>query len=144
MSESGEPGDTTPTENSGDAADLAPEPSSNRDDRQAADQASGSDRRRRAPRIWDTDNATPPEPQAALPARSEPPTRAPAPIPPPVHQSPEPETINAAPVIRRHEMGSSEARIERVVVTPGDASSASDEPATPQRKGWWQRRFGGE
>ena len=49
------------------------------------------------------------------------------------------------PPTRRHETGSSEPRIERVVVTPGQNA---DEPAeaapAPQRKGWWQRKFGGE
>jgi ribonuclease E len=47
---------------------------------------------------------------------------------------------------RRHETGSSEPRIERVVVRPGDESSGSDgeAQAAPQRKGWWQRKFSGE
>ncbi|CCB66412.1 ribonuclease E/G [Hyphomicrobium sp. MC1] len=47
---------------------------------------------------------------------------------------------------RRHEIGSSEPRIERVVVRPGDEGSATDAEAqaAPQRKGWWQRKFGGE
>lgn len=47
---------------------------------------------------------------------------------------------------RRHEIGSSEPRIERVVVRPGDEGSAADAEvqAAPQRKGWWQRKFGGE
>jgi ribonuclease E len=53
----------------------------------------------------------------------------------------------AAPVRRRHEVGSSEPRIERVVVRPGE--ERNDDPAAevqgvPQRKGWWQRKFGGE
>jgi len=45
---------------------------------------------------------------------------------------------------RRHEVGSSEPRIERVVVRPGEegAEPAGDAQA-PQRKGWWQRKFGG-
>ena len=51
----------------------------------------------------------------------------------------------ADPVRRRHELDSSEPRLERVVVRPGHEGegSASSEPA-PQRKGWWQRRFGSE
>jgi ribonuclease E len=46
---------------------------------------------------------------------------------------------------RRHEVGSSEPRIERVVVRPGEerAEPAADAQAAPQRKGWWQRKFGG-
>jgi ribonuclease E len=51
-----------------------------------------------------------------------------------------------APVRRRHEVGSSEPRIERVVVVgPGDQRAETESPApAPQRKGWWQRKFGGE
>ncbi|MGE0056020.1 MAG: Rne/Rng family ribonuclease [Hyphomicrobium sp.] len=46
---------------------------------------------------------------------------------------------------RRHETGSSEPRIERVVMRPNQGENSGDEtPPTPQRKGWWQRRFGGE
>ncbi len=46
---------------------------------------------------------------------------------------------------KRHELGSSEPRVERVVVTPDQPSAADGENvAAPQRKGWWQRRFGGE
>ncbi|WP_414463521.1 Rne/Rng family ribonuclease [Hyphomicrobium sp. DY-1] len=52
----------------------------------------------------------------------------------------------AAAPRRRHEIGSSEPRIERVVVRPDDEGSAADAEAqaAPQRKGWWQRKFGGE
>ena len=51
-----------------------------------------------------------------------------------------------APVRRRHEVGSSEPRIERVVVVgPGDQRAETESPApAQQRKGWWQRKFGGE
>jgi ribonuclease E len=51
-----------------------------------------------------------------------------------------------APVRRRHEVGSSEPRIERVVVRPGEESPdpVVEAQAIPQRKGWWQRKFGGE
>jgi len=46
---------------------------------------------------------------------------------------------------RRHETGSSEPRIERVVMRPGQSEGATGEATpAPQRKGWWQRRFGGE
>jgi ribonuclease E len=45
---------------------------------------------------------------------------------------------------RRHEVGSSEPRIERVVVRPGEESAEPEgQQAAPQRKGWWQRKFGG-
>jgi ribonuclease E len=51
----------------------------------------------------------------------------------------------AAPARRRHELGSSEPRVERVVVKSGDeASEALESQAAPQRKGWWQRKFGAE
>jgi ribonuclease E len=58
-------------------------------------------------------------------------------------------STEAAPLRRRHETDSSEPRIERVVVRPdqvSDQPAAADEEASsqPQRKGWWQRRFGGE
>ena len=62
----------------------------------------------------------------------------------PAAAAPPPE---AAPARRRHEQDSSEARIERVVVRPDqpDGAAAGDEAtAAPQRKGWWQRKFGGE
>ena len=46
---------------------------------------------------------------------------------------------------RRHEVGSSEPRVERVVLRPGQEAAADGEAqAPPQRKGWWQRKFGGE
>ncbi len=45
---------------------------------------------------------------------------------------------------RRHELDSTETKIERVVLGTGDEPAKADEQATPQRKGWWQRRFGGE
>ncbi|MGQ0456310.1 MAG: Rne/Rng family ribonuclease [Hyphomicrobium sp.] len=46
---------------------------------------------------------------------------------------------------RRHEIGSSEPRIERVVVAPDQMGDGGDDaPAAPQRKGWWQRRFGSD
>ncbi|MEQ1714612.1 MAG: ribonuclease E/G, partial [Hyphomicrobium sp.] len=57
------------------------------------------------------------------------------------------------PAPRRHETGSSEPRLERVVVRPGQTGdgsvdgsvdSSSEASPAPQRKGWWQRKFGGE
>ncbi|HMN38844.1 MAG TPA: Rne/Rng family ribonuclease [Hyphomicrobium sp.] len=46
---------------------------------------------------------------------------------------------------RRHELGSSEPRIEHVVMRPDQSENPGSEAApAPQRKGWWQRRFGGE
>jgi len=54
--------------------------------------------------------------------------------------------IPAAPARRRHETGSSEPRIERVVVGPGEQSGEAEAAAAaiPQRKGWWQRKFSSE
>jgi ribonuclease E len=56
------------------------------------------------------------------------------------------ESIPVTPLRRRHEVGSSEPRIERVVVRPGEESegSVAEAQAVPQRKGWWQRKFSGE
>jgi ribonuclease E len=51
----------------------------------------------------------------------------------------------AAPV-RRRRTGSSEPRLERIVV--GEQLEVSTEDASassaPVRKGWWQRKLGGE
>ncbi len=62
--------------------------------------------------------------------------------------APAPATTSAAPALaptRRHETGSGEPRIERVVVgAEQPAEPPSDAPAAQQRKGWWQRRFGAE
>jgi ribonuclease E len=56
----------------------------------------------------------------------------------------EPE-IAAPPARPRHETGSSEPRVERVVLKPGETAGDAAEIAAPtQRKGWWQRRFSGE
>ena len=55
---------------------------------------------------------------------------------------PEAPLVPARP---RHETGSSEPRVERVVLKPDQiADGAAETPAAPQRKGWWQRRFSGE
>ncbi len=56
----------------------------------------------------------------------------------------EPEVLHV-PARPRHETGSSEPRVERVVLKPDHAQEGSGETAqAPQRKGWWQRRFSGE
>ena len=58
--------------------------------------------------------------------------------------APEPKT-EATPSRPRHETGSSEPRIERVVLKPDQITDQASESApAPQRKGWWQRNFGGE
>jgi ribonuclease E len=59
----------------------------------------------------------------------------------------EAQPARSQPSRRRHETGSSEPRVERVVVRTGDSDGEggeSDAQTTPQRKGWWQRKFGGE
>ena len=69
--------------------------------------------------------------------------------PPPATEAPVPVVVRErvpAPR-RRHEAGSSKLRIERIIVRPGDDDSpavAIETQAAPQRKGWWQRKFGGE
>lgn len=84
------------------------------------------ERVRRSERIWDS----PPVVANSDAVQRE--TRVSEPPPPP------------APT-RRHEIGSSEPRIERVVVAPDQAGEgAGDASAAPQRKGWWQRRFGSD
>jgi ribonuclease E len=46
---------------------------------------------------------------------------------------------------RQGEPIASEPRIERVVVTPDQAAAATAETGErPARRGWWQRRLGGE
>ncbi|NOT71138.1 MAG: Rne/Rng family ribonuclease [Hyphomicrobium sp.] len=56
-----------------------------------------------------------------------------------------PTAVETQPARPRHEAGSSEPRIERVVVRPDQSENPGDDaPAQPQRKGWWQRRFGNE
>ena len=70
--------------------------------------------------------------------------------PPPRHSEPS-EAAAGEPVAEkrtRHRGSSSEPRIERIVVGQAndDAGSgaAPAEPSAPARKGWWQRRLGGE
>jgi ribonuclease E len=109
-------------------------------DQDAAEAAGGVQRSRR---IWDVPSVANGvdgnAPAAAPPAKAK--------IESSKLREPAAETKAAAtPARRRHETGSSEPRIERVVVKPGDESegSISDVQAAPQRKGWWQRKFGGE
>ena len=106
----------------------------------------GRPERQRPDRIWDV-----PMGQAVVEPVANPTpvnhaqTVAQAPIKP-VSQ-PEASATNAEAIStrRRHELDSSEPRIERVVVTPDQKMDSADEAtATPQRKGWWQRRFGSE
>jgi ribonuclease E len=102
---------------------------------------------RRPRRVWDA-------PAAANGADDAAPS---APVPPSaIETSPslaavtvaeKPAAAPAAPSRRRHETDSSEPRIERVVVGPGEENGDADNSAAtaaPQRKGWWQRKFGGE
>ena len=94
----------------------------------------------RQTRIWDVPSAA----DAANDEPSAPPVAEIAKSPEPVTEA---EADQPRPVRRRHEIGSSEPRIERVVVKPGandGEPGVSDTETTPQRKGWWQRKFGGE
>jgi ribonuclease E len=93
----------------------------------------------RQPRIWDAParEAIEIESSTAAPV---------AVIQAPNKQEQPAHTAEPKPSSRRHEIGSSEPRIERVVVRPdlNTESSAEATPAATERKGWWQRRFGGE
>ncbi|MFA5956457.1 Rne/Rng family ribonuclease [Hyphomicrobium sp.] len=103
-------------------------------------------------RIWDVPSKTPDtEPVtivgaakvvAAKVSSDAPPAAIDIPAPAVVERAPEPAPIAR----RRHEVGSSEPRIERVVVRPGEEADtpAAEGQAAPQRKGWWQRKFSGE
>ncbi|MFN0217871.1 MAG: Rne/Rng family ribonuclease [Hyphomicrobium sp.] len=93
--------------------------------------------RARPERIWDTPS---PRANGESVRAYEAPDNAAATAPPPRVV----EADAPAPT-RRHEVGSSEPRIERVVVRPDQPSDdPNDAPAAPQRKGWWQRRFGAD
>jgi len=81
----------------------------------------------------------------AVPAQVEEPTAA---VGAPRAAAPE-ESAPVTPLRRRHEVGSSEPRIERVVVRPGEeidttVAEVAEVQAAPQRKGWWQRKFSSE
>jgi ribonuclease E len=107
-------------------------------DAASADAASDVSKTQRQRRIWDTpstDNSDveqPAQPAAANGKSSE--------------AAEEPDAAPPQPVRRRHESGSSEPRLERVVVKPGERedNDVAELQTTPQRKGWWQRKFGGD
>ncbi|HEX9881254.1 MAG TPA: ribonuclease E/G [Hyphomicrobium sp.] len=108
---------------------------------------------------------SPPSERNERPARR---TRAPAPAPTPAYAgedayagnnaevlaepaapAPAAEAEAVAPKRARHRAGASEPRIERIVVSETGqgapaADAAPEEGAAPARKGWWQRRLGGE
>ncbi|CAA2142148.1 ribonuclease E/G [Hyphomicrobium sp. ghe19] len=124
----------------------------------SGDRSSGGGHRPR--RIWDVASepsgegeGEPVEAAASAPAVAAPAVMAPAVEPKveaPVVETPRVAEESApAPVTslrRRHEVGSSEPRIERVVVRPGEEidGTVAEAQAVPQRKGWWQRKFSGE
>jgi ribonuclease E len=105
----------------------------------SADAASDVGKTQRQRRIWDTpstennDDEPPAQPAAAANGKSSETAR-------------EPDALPPQPVRRRHESGSSEPRLERVVVKPGERedNDVAELQTTPQRKGWWQRKFGGD
>jgi ribonuclease E len=115
----------------------------------------GHSDRSRPERIWDVPSASSQprdEPVVVAPIVqpiAQPVASKPAPVAAPIAAA-SPFSSEAAPVRRRHEADSSEPRIERLVVRPDETSSAhasntpDESSAQPQRKGWWQRRFGGE
>ena len=117
--------------------------------------SNGHGERQRPERIWDVPSASsqPHEEQTA--PRAETPAARPVvpgdPKPAPAAIAVPLATVSETPPVRRrHETDSSEARIERLVVRPDEQADAptsnpgDDSSAQPQRKGWWQRRFGGE
>jgi len=116
----------------------------------SAEKSGGANQRPR--RIWGQPSAsgdesgdeTQPAPAAApdVPAKVEEPERA---VETPLAAAPE-ESVPVTRLRRRHEVGSSEPRIERVVVRPGEESdtTVAEVQAVPQRKGWWQRKLSGE
>ena len=67
----------------------------------------------------------------------------------PAKEAPSGPAVEAkTPPAPRRRSGSSEPRLERIVVGPQDGGEAAREDATasgaPARKGWWQRKLGGE
>ncbi len=98
--------------------------------------------RARPERIWDVPSSTPAPQPVAKPIAEQQASRSAPPVDVPL---PDNAAQDSAASRRRHETGSSEPRIERVVVSPDLAADGSgDGTAAPQRKGWWQRRFGSE
>ena len=124
-------------------------------DREESDGQNGPDARtaspspsRRPRRVWDVPSAANGADDGATEAPSVIESSEPEPHPLVAEEAP-PAPMAAAPAAparRRHETGSSEPRIERVVVGPGEQASEVESAAgsTPQRKGWWQRKFSGE
>jgi len=110
-------------------------------DKEKAPKAPG----RRPRRVWDVPSAANgDEEQPAAPAEK---AAKAVPTPEPAHEPEVVVTPEPAPSRRRHETGSSEPRIERVVVGPNaqsDVAETETASAPAQRKGWWQRKFGGE
>ncbi len=84
----------------------------------------------------------------AVAAPASPPAPPPAPLPEPAASPPAESAPAAVPARSRHtaEMVSVEPKIERVVMRPDriDDATAEAPPAPSARKGWWQRKFGGE
>ena len=84
-------------------------------------------------------------------ARERPPAAEAQPSPPPARQAEPSEAASGeagADKRPRHRGGSSEPRLERIVVGQGKdeprSGEAPAEGAQPARKGWWQRRLSGE
>ncbi len=127
---SSEPAEASPSRD----ADIAPEPARN-----GADTAQ---EKVRAPRR---------QSKSAPAHASEEIHDKPHPEPEPVAQDAPVTAEPVAPKRSRHRAGASEPRIERIVVgsKAGDSAAAGDvatedTAAAPARKGWWQRRLGGE
>ncbi|HVJ76543.1 MAG TPA: ribonuclease E/G, partial [Hyphomicrobium sp.] len=124
-----------------DTGDKSPEYNGAAGDKEKAPKAPG----RRPRRVWDVPSAANgDEEQPAAPAEKA--AKAVA-TPEPAGEPEVVVTPEPTPSRRRHETGSSEPRIERVVVGPNAQSDVADTEtasAPAQRKGWWQRKFGGE
>ncbi|MBA2125376.1 ribonuclease E [Hyphomicrobium methylovorum] len=116
-------------------------------------EASKSASARKPRRVWDKPSDDSNQDDAPAAARDEPEAVEPAPIQveqpaaaaPVAEEAPAPAP--AAPARgRRHESGSTEPRIERVVIGSGEQTEdvAASTAAAPQRKGWWQRKLSGE
>ena len=127
------------------------------DETSAPDRVKAPASGRRPRRVWDVpsaangaDDAAPEPAEVDQSPEPAPIVLAPEPAPQPIAAEAEvvsePVAAPAAPARRRHEIGSSEPRIERVVVGPGEKAAEGDSAAAavPQRKGWWQRKFSSE
>jgi len=124
-----------------DNGDKSPEYNGAAGDKEKAPKAPG----RRPRRVWDVPSAANgDEEQPAAPAEK---AAKAVPTPEPAREPEVVVTPEPTPSRRRHETGSSEPRIERVVVGPNaqsDVAETETASAPAQRKGWWQRKFGGE